>query len=197
MPGGGAGPPRQPARRRRRPSPPAPARARRAPRPGRPSAAAGGGAGPASAPGASWAPGAPGPPPPRAGGEGPAGGPSWPRGTARPPSRPAYLQGAGVTIDQQTEDRDLDAAGACGQRPGEVLPGARGERGARDALRGVRPRTQTIHLPRFLTKRLFLEKCGLLAANQGQRPHCPVWPLCGRLNIKSCECGASGLPRAR
>lgn len=87
-------------------------------------------------------PGRPGCPVPRPfplpvpGGEGPGGGPSWPRGTARPPCRPAYLQGAGVTIDQQTEDRDLDAAGACGQRPGEVLPGAWGERGARGPSMG-------------------------------------------------------------
>lgn len=40
------------------------------------------------------------------------------RGTSAPPPRaldPAYLQSLGVTADEQTQDGDLDAAGACSQ----------------------------------------------------------------------------------
>lgn len=48
--------------------------------------------------------------------------------TRRHPRLP-YLQGAGVPIDQQAEDRDLDAAGSCGQMEHSVHPGARVSRG--------------------------------------------------------------------
>lgn len=140
-PGGGAGSSRRPARPRCLPSRPGPATGQHAPRPWRSSEAV------------RWreqTPRQPGRPPwpvcqtcpartgscrqPRPARGAPIGSLLGPR----PPPCP-YLQGAGVAVDQQTEDGDLDAASACGQSTREVRPGAQARGGGlAPALRGGR-----------------------------------------------------------
>lgn len=87
---------------------------------------------------------------------------------ARPRLPPLpYLQGAGVTIDQQTEDGDLDAAGACGQSTREVCPGPGKWRAWHPPCAGATQASD--HQPptfsgQMQAQRLFLVKSGLQAA---------------------------------
>lgn len=105
------------------------------------------------------------------------------RGPRPPPAAPAYLQGAGVTVDQQTEDGDLDAAGAGAARGPPRCPG---EQRAWDPPHGVTTTASDHQLATFSgqapAKRLFLEKCGLQAApSPGERMPAPHLTMrCGR-----------------
>lgn len=99
------------------------------------------------------------------------GGSRW--ALAGPPPPWPYLQGAGVTIDQQTEDGDLDAASACGQSTvrSALVPGT--------WWGGLAPpcgaATCSDHQPptfseQTLAQRLFLAKCGLRGAYRTHQP---------------------------
>ena len=107
---------------------------------------------------------------------GPVGGPRLP-----------YLQGAGVPVDQQTENRDLDAAGSCGQMEHSVHPGA-WVSGGRETLLwgnppGLRPPACGIFWANSRQEAFFSREAPSCRVTRDKdarpTPHSPVWSLRG------------------
>lgn len=154
---------------------------------------------PESAQGPPWAH-VPQVPRPRPGG-GPCRKPQPARGLPPGPHLPPlpYLQGAGVAVDQQAEDGDLDAAGACRQSTGQVLPGVRASGDPGTLPVGWAPRlwpsppTLSRETP---ARRLFLVKRGLQAAYHIQT-HAPSLGDKDASPAPDCPVGRSQILRHR